>query len=375
MSGLYLHIPFCRQACAYCDFHFSTNTGLKSPMIQAMKQEMALRAPALRAPLATVYFGGGTPSLLSAAEINELMDEIHRFWRVEPGAEITLEANPDDLTPEFFSALKDTPVNRLSIGIQSFDQNHLLSMNRAHNASQALSALEGAAAQYIDFSLDLIYGIPGMTVEQWAQHIQRALSFRPTHVSAYALTQEPKTLMDHEIKKGVRPALSEALAADHFDVLVQSMEQGGYAHYEISNFARDGYYARNNTAYWQGKPYVGIGPSAHSFDGFSRSWNVSNNPQYIKSLSQGITPQTVEVLTEADRYNELVMTGLRTIWGVDPQSLPGALRPYFAEVTQPLLAQGVLQNKGGQLALAPDQWFKADGWAAALFYVADASTK
>ena len=344
-------------------------------MIQAMKQEMALRAPAQRAPLATVYFGGGTPSLLSAAEINELMDEIHRHWQVEPGAEITLEANPDDLTPEYFRALKDTSINRLSLGIQSFDQNHLVSMNRAHNTSQALSALEGAAAQFSDFSLDLIYGIPGMTVEQWAEHIQRALSFRPTHVSAYALTQEPKTLMDHEIKKGVRPALSEALAADHFDVLVQSMERGGYAHYEISNFARDGFYARNNTAYWQGKSYVGIGPSAHSFDGFSRSWNVSNNPQYIKSLSQGITPQTVEVLSESDRYNELVMTGLRTIWGVDPQTLPDALRPYFTEVTQPLLAQGVLQYKGGQLALAPDQWFKADGWAAALFYVADASTK
>ena len=317
MAGIYIHIPFCKQACHYCDFHFSTSTKSKSEILGALNTEIMMRKEEFKNDVVeTIYFGGGTPSILSVDEINELIDCVYKNYNVTENPEITLEANPDDLNLDAIQKLANSKVNRLSIGVQSFFEEDLKLMNRAHNANEAKKCLEVARQYFDNISLDLIYGIPGMSEGKWIQNIEMALSFDVPHVSTYALTVEPKTALFSFIKKGIISAPDDDVAQEHFEILVQKMEEAGFIHYELSNFAKENYFSKNNSSYWLGKKYMGIGPSAHSYDGEKRGWNVSNNTLYVKSILKGSLPMETEILTKTDRYNEYIMTGLRTIWGI-----------------------------------------------------------
>ncbi|WP_146870338.1 radical SAM family heme chaperone HemW, partial [Flavobacterium branchiophilum] len=318
MSGIYLHIPFCKQACHYCDFHFSTVLKHQSNWVTALGRELELRKNEFQnTAVSTIYFGGGTPSLLTIKELEYILDQIKKQYEVVPQPEITLEANPDDLTAEKLKQYLHLGINRLSIGVQSFFDDDLTMMNRAHSASEALKGLQLATQYFDNISIDLIYGIPNMSAQKWLHNIQTAIHLGIPHISSYALTVEPKTMLHHLIQKAVLPPLNDELASEHFQILVQELTQNGFIHYELSNFSKPNYFSQNNSAYWLGKKYLGFGPSAHSFDGTSRSWNVSNNNLYIKSLEQNKLPSEMEILTQNDLYNEYVMTGLRTIWGVD----------------------------------------------------------
>ena len=323
MSGIYIHIPFCKQACHYCDFHFSTSLKKKDEMVAALAKEIQLRSnPITHHPspitesIETIYFGGGTPSILSIADLKFLIDEVYRNYKVVENPEITVEANPDDLDLETIRQLANLSVNRLSIGIQSFFEDDLKLMNRAHNAEEAKKCLEFAKHYFDNISIDLIYGIPNMSSKKWVQNIETALSFGVPHISSYALTVEPKTALHSFIQKGIIAAPDDEVAHEHFQILVDKLSENGFIHYELSNFGKENFFSKNNTSYWLGKKYIGIGPSAHSYDGTNRGWNVSNNSQYIKSIQENIVPIAFETLTKTDRYNEDVMTGLRTIWGV-----------------------------------------------------------
>lgn len=322
MSGIYLHIPFCKQACHYCDFHFSTSLAKKKPLLQAIISELILRKEELQEPIETIYFGGGTPSLLSIEELQLILNTIVENYTVINNPEITLEANPDDLVQEngtkksIYEQYLKLGINRLSIGIQSFFETDLKLMNRAHNATEAEKCLEEASSYFNNITVDLIYGIPNMTNQKWEQNIRKALSFGVNHISSYALTVEPKTALESFIKKGKIDAPKDAVAHDHFNILVQILEQNNFIHYELSNFGKPTYFSKHNTSYWLGKPYLGIGPSAHSYNGKQRSWNVANNTKYIKALQEKKLPSTYETLSVNDRCNEYIMTGLRTIFGV-----------------------------------------------------------
>ncbi|RMZ50974.1 radical SAM family heme chaperone HemW [Flavobacteriaceae bacterium PRS1] len=317
MSGIYIHIPFCKQACYYCDFHFSTSLKKKDELVKALAKELILRKGELQnQTIETIYFGGGTPSLLTIDELRLLIDSIYLNYFVSDNPEITIEANPDDLSKQKLNDLTTSRINRLSIGIQSFFEDDLQSMNRAHSSQEAKQCLEEATKHFSNITIDLIYGIPNMSIEKWNENLQTTFSFGVNHISSYALTVEPKTALASFIKKGTYPPIDDDLALQHFDLLMAETEQQGFVHYEISNFGKKGYFSKHNTSYWQGKSYLGIGPSAHSFNGKQRSWNVSNNTMYIKSIQDNTLPSKVETLSKQDRYNEYLMTGLRTIWGV-----------------------------------------------------------
>lgn len=324
MSGIYIHIPFCKQACHYCDFHFSTSMKKAAEMVLALAKEIVMRKNELldcaRSDkdelVETIYFGGGTPSRLQISELRLLIDAIYEHYKVVENPEITLEANPDDLSEEYLIALKQIGVNRLSIGIQSFFEEDLQMMNRAHNSAEAKKCLELASQYFDNISLDLIYGIPGMSNEKWKQNIETALRFNIPHISSYALTVEPKTALNKLIQTGKIAEPKDEVASEHFMILVEILEKNGFVHYELSNFGKPDFFSKNNSAYWLGKKYIGIGPSAHSYDGISRSWNVANNVLYIKSIEGNQLPNETEKLSVEDRYNEYIMTGLRTIWGV-----------------------------------------------------------
>ena len=317
MSGIYIHIPFCKQACHYCDFHFSTNLKKKEEMVLALAKEIQLRKNEFQDEIVeTIYFGGGTPSILSIEDLRSLIDEVYRNYKVVENPEITVEANPDDLTENRIIELSKNKVNRLSIGIQSFFEDDLKMMNRAHNAEEAKKCLETATQYFDNISIDLIYGIPEMSNEKWLQNIETALSFGVPHISSYALTVEPKTALHSFIQKGIIPQPEDEVAQEHFHILVDKLSENGFIHYELSNFGKENYFSKNNSSYWLGKKYIGIGPSAHSYDGKNRGWNISNNSLYIKSIQENKLPIEIETLTKTDRYNEYIMTGLRTIWGI-----------------------------------------------------------
>ena len=317
MSGIYIHIPFCKQACHYCDFHFSTSMKKKDKMVLALAKEIQMRKSEFENEVVeTIYFGGGTPSRLTIADLRLQMDSIYKNYKVAENPEITLEANPDDLSDDYLIELSKIGINRLSIGIQSFFEDDLQLMNRAHDSAEARKCLEIATQYFDNISLDLIYGIPGMSNEKWRQNIETALSFGIPHISSYALTVEPKTALNKLIQTGKIDKPKDEVAEAHFQILVETLEANGFIHYELSNFGKENYFSKNNSAYWLGKKYLGIGPSAHSYDGISRSWNVSNNAIYLKSLEENKLPNEIEILSKSDRYNEYIMTGLRTIWGV-----------------------------------------------------------
>lgn len=379
MSGIYLHIPFCKQACHYCDFHFSTSLKKKSEMIEAIVNELLLRKNEFRDEVVeTIYFGGGTPSLLSIEELQLLLDTIYGNYRVGDNPEITLEANPDDLVSvraesrtTTFKDYKSIGINRLSIGIQSFFEDDLKLMNRAHNSKEAEACLTEATRYFDNISIDLIYGMPNMDNAKWIKNIEKALSFNIPHISSYALTVEPKTALASFIKKGTVKAVDDTVVEEHFNILNKTLIEAGYASYEISNFGKPGFFSKHNTSYWQGKKYMGIGPSAHSFDGEHRGWNIKNNIKYIKAISERKLPMEIETLTIANQYNEYVMTGLRTIWGV---SLSKIKLDFGEKYHQHILKEAkkhienkVLQLDGDVLLTTQKGKFLCDGIASDLF--------
>ena len=374
MSGIYIHIPFCKQACHYCDFHFSTSMKKKDELIDALILEIELRKGEFKnTTLETIYFGGGTPSLLSSEEIKRIIDSVYNNYNVSGDPEITLEANPDDLNNERIIELSKSPVNRLSIGIQSFHEKDLKLMNRAHNAQEAIQCLKEATKYFNNISLDLIYGIPNTTNKEWEQNIDIALGFGVNHISSYALTVEPKTALASFIEKGVIDNVDDALAQEQFHILVDKLESQNFVHYELSNFGKPGFFSRNNSAYWQGKKYIGIGPSAHSFNGKERGWNVRNNTKYIKSIQNNELPIETETLTETDQYNEYVMTGLRTVWGVSIKKVKTdfgiTFETYLLQQAQKHINEHLLYIEDEKLKVTKKGKFLSDGIASDLFKI------
>ena len=387
-AGIYIHIPFCKQACHYCDFHFSTSMKKKEEMVLALAKELQLRKNEFQVDsefsgVETIYFGGGTPSVLTVDEIQFLIDTVREHYAVAQNPEITLEANPDDLSEENLIAFAEIGINRLSIGVQSFFEEDLKLMNRAHDSAQAKKCLEIATRYFDNISLDLIYGIPDpsqngeqakqMTNERWQQNIETALSFGIPHISSYALTVEPKTALNKLIQTGKVASPNDEVAQEHFMILVETLEANGFVHYELSNFGKENYFSRNNSAYWLGKKYIGIGPSAHSYDGDSRSWNVANNALYLKSLQNDELPNEVEKLTLEDRYNEYIMTGLRTIWGVSlvriEQEFGAQYLDYLKQQSQKFIVDGLLSITDDILKPTLKGKFLTDGIASDLFYL------
>ena len=374
MAGIYIHIPFCKQACHYCDFHFSTSMKKKDAMILALANEIKLRKWEFENQIVeTIYFGGGTPSILQIADLRFLIDEVFKNYSVIKNPEITLEANPDDLTEDRIIELSKTKINRLSIGIQSFFEDDLKLMNRAHNAEEAKKCLEMATQYFDTISLDLIYGIPGMTNENWKKNIEMTLSFGIPHISSYALTVEPKTALHKLIQTGKIEKPNDELAQEHFSILVEMLEANDFIHYELSNFGKENYFSKNNSSYWLGKKYIGIGPSAHSYNGISRSWNVSNNSLYIKAIQENQLPNEEETLTITDQYNEYIMTGLRTIWGVSLDKIKMdfgiTYLDYLMIQVQKFLNDDLVFIEDNVLKPTKKGKFLTDGIASDLFYL------
>ena len=317
MAGIYLHIPFCKQACNYCDFHFSTTMKMKVDFVKAIIQEIELRKDVFANKfISSIYFGGGTPSLLSKEELDMIFEKLYKSFTINADAEITLEANPDDLNFDKILQLKDTPINRLSIGVQSFRDEDLKYMNRAHTAIEALNSIKMAQdSGFQNITIDLIYGTPGMSNEDWKYNLRKSFSLNLPHISSYALTVEEKTPLYYQILKNNIDPVDEQQSADQFKILIDEMLRYDYEQYEISNFCKDNSYSKHNTSYWKKDHYLGLGPSAHSYFGNSRLWNVSNNVKYIKALSASQLPLVKENLNTQDMYNEYIMTSLRTKWG------------------------------------------------------------
>lgn len=374
MAGIYIHIPFCKKACHYCNFYFSTSAQYRDEMVDCLLAEMELQRSYLAAqPISTIYFGGGTPSILPAQDIKRLLDKAGSLFEVTTSPEITLEANPDDLTPEKLEELTSAGINRLSIGVQSFREEDLRWMNRAHNAEQALTSIVNARAAGIEnISIDLIYGGPTLTNEGWKENVAKAIELGVPHLSCYALTVEPGTALDYFIEKKKIPPVDPDKAAQHFEMLMNWVSDAGYEHYEISNFAQPGKHSRHNSSYWKGQPYLGLGPSAHSYNGQSRQWNVANNPLYMQNIRKGQVPFEIEELTPSMKLNEFIMISLRTAAGCNLEEIA---ERFGEEKSRQLLAagsefigKGWMMLEGVTLKLTRQGKFFADGIAASLFF-------
>ena len=374
MSGIYIHIPFCKQACFYCDFHFSTSLKKKDELVNSLIHEIELRKDELNNDvIQTIYFGGGTPSMLSQAEIDAIIAAVYKNHTVVTHPEVTLEANPDDLTEEKILELAKSRINRLSIGIQSFLERDLKLMNRAHNAEEAKKSLSLATQHFKNISVDLIYGIPGLSNEEWKKNIETALSFGIPHISSYALTVEPKTALASYIKKGIIDDVDDDQAQEQFHLLLDELMKHNFIHYELSNFGKEGFFSENNSSYWQGKSYLGIGPSAHSFDGKRRSWNVRNNSKYIEAIKQEKLPIEREILTITDQYNEYIMTGLRTIWGISLEKVKNDFGTkyydYLLLQSEKFRKEDLLYIEDEKLKTTKKGKFLSDGISADLFKI------
>ncbi|MEM6525219.1 MAG: radical SAM family heme chaperone HemW [Bacteroidota bacterium] len=373
MAGIYIHIPFCKQACFYCDFHFSTNQQSKAEMVNAINQELFLRKDYLETEkVETIYFGGGTPSLLSKDEISDILSTIHENFQVKDNSEVTLEANPDDLSHKKLEKMYDCGINRLSIGVQSFDTEVLKSLNRAHNAEEAASCL--IKAQKVGFqniSIDLIYGIPGRSNDQWIKDLDQATFYSPQHISAYGLTIEPHTIFGKWSNEGKFPKLDDDQSAQQFEIMLDYLRKAGFEQYEISNFSLPGFHSKHNSSYWQQKKYLGVGPSAHSYNGESRQFNINKNALYIKRINNGTIPATKESLSATDQVNEYLMTTLRTKWGSDITELRKKYDINLIErqssYISDLRSRGYLQIKKDHLILTDKGKLLADKISADLF--------
>ena len=365
MAGIYIHIPFCKQACHYCNFHFATSLYHKNELVTALLKEIELQQDYLEEEIVeTIYIGGGTPSLLEIEELRLVLDAIRDKFQVTPDAELTLEANPDDITQEKLAGWKTIGINRLSIGVQSFFEEDLRWMNRAHSAEQAIDNLQLAREQFDNITMDLIYGTPQLTNEKWKKNVDTAIALNIPHLSCYALTVEPKTPLDKMIRQQQSPAVNPDQQSEQFLLLMQWMEEAGYEHYEISNFAKPGKRSRHNSSYWQGKKYIGLGPSAHSFNGRSRQWNIANNQRYIESIGKGIIPFEKEELTRTQQLNEYIMTALRTSEGIN-LSITGE---ELAQKSIKYLDAGLMKREKNCLVLTREGKLLADGIAAELFF-------
>jgi len=369
VAGIYIHIPFCKQACSYCNFHFTTSLRRKNELVAALLSEIELRKDYLKGDsIDTIYFGGGTPSLLTPADHAALIGKTYTTFKTSPNPEITLESNPDDISEEKLKDWKGADINRLSIGIQSFFEEDLKWMNRAHTAQQAADSLWSAVKHFDNITVDLIYGTPLLTNEKWERNIDRVISESIAHLSCYALTVEPKTLLYKLIKEQKTPDIDPDKQSEQFLLLMQRMEQAGYEHYEISNFAKPGSRSKHNSSYWGGKKYLGVGPSAHSFDGTSRQWNIANNNTYIDSIENGIIPYEKEILTPTQQLNEYIMTSLRTMEGLDLNVAEDAVGNQLRTGSRKFIERGLMTEEKGHLKLTSEGKLLADGIAAELFF-------
>ncbi|HEY6504839.1 MAG TPA: radical SAM family heme chaperone HemW [Chitinophagaceae bacterium] len=375
MAGIYIHIPFCRQACHYCNFHFSTSLRYKNDLVAALLKEMELQKEYFgNEHIETVYFGGGTPSLLETADLRSQITQTRDCYIVSEVAEFTLETNPDDINEAKLIDWKQAGINRLSIGIQSFFDEDLQWMNRAHNAEQAMNNLQLAKKYFNNITIDLIYGTPDLTDEKWKHNVETALSIGIPHLSCYALTVEPKTPLQKMISQGKAKDVNPDQQSEQFLLLMQWMEEAGYEHYEISNYSKPGFRSRHNSSYWstgadgQGKKYLGIGPSAHSFDGNSRQWNIANNAVYIESINKGVVPFEKEILTPVQKLNEYIMTSLRTSEGLNIDEVDQELRSRLIDKTRKYTEGNLMQQMGNVFVLTKEGKLLADGIAAGLFF-------
>ena len=347
MAGIYIHIPFCRQKCYYCDFYKTVNTNQTDTFISTLEKETVLRKSYIsEEKVKTIYFGGGTPSVLTEKQLSAVFKFLHEYFFVVPDAEITFEANPDDLTKEYLQMLKNTGINRLSIGIQSFQNEHLKKMNRRHNAEQAIKSIEIAASVgFSNLSADLIYGLPGLTLQEWKSSLQQIFRLPVVHLSAYHLTYHQGTPFYTWLKKGTLRELSENESIEQFNLLIDEAEKAGFEQYEISNFARNEQYSKHNSAYWSGEKYLGLGPSAHSFNGDSRRWNIAHLDRYIHGIENNTTWFEEEILSENDRFNEYILTRLRTKWGISVQEIAKRFGLKYARLVEKEAAKYLLSGK------------------------------
>ena len=371
MAGIYVHIPFCKQSCYYCNFHFSTSDKKRGEVLNAIEHEIAQKARLSNEKISTIYFGGGTPSILDVKQINSIINKIYEEFKVEENAEITLEANPDDLKSSKVIDLSKTKINRLSIGVQSFIDRELKAMNRAHDSKKAMKSLELSKKYFDNISIDLIYGVPDSTLETWAYNLEVTMGFDVNHVSTYALTIEPKTALESFVRKLIVDMPKEGLIYKQYNLINEKLEPRGFINYEVCSFAKENFFSKNNSAYWLRKKYIGIGPSAHSFDGKSRSWNISNNKKYVEHINDGRSYHKREELTTIDQYNEYVMTGFRTIWGVSTEFLETnfnlKFKHYFIEKIQKHIDQKNIVLNDNVYTTTNKGRFLADGIASDLF--------
>ena len=374
MSNLYFHYPFCKQACHYCNFHFSTNQKQVDQLWYSMQRELEIRFDEVKVPLQSIYFGGGSPSLLPPNKIASLLDRVKAQHSIHDSLEITMEVNPDDVTREYLKEIKQAGVNRLSLGIQSFQEKDLQLMNRAHTVDNALNALEWVSDIFLNFSIDLIYGIPNSTLKEWEENLNKALEFNPPHISTYALTVEEKTALYHQVEKGEVLLVDEDEVKEQYDLMRNRLEELNFINYEFSNFGKEDFFSVNNQNYWNGRPYIGIGPSAHSYDGVSiRSWNVSNNHKYISSIEKGELDREEESLSKKDQFNEYIMTGLRKIEGLSLEYIELTYGKMYADYFEAQVSRHLKERNffwdGDFLKITPKAKFLTDGLAADLFII------
>ena len=373
MAGIYIHIPFCKQSCHYCNFHFSTSTKNKDEVLEAIEKEIKQKGQTTNEAISTIYFGGGTPSILDVSEINSIIKRIYKEFNVESEAEITIEANPDDLNKEKIINLSLTEINRLSIGVQSFIDKELKIMNRAHDSKKALNSIEISKKYFNNISIDLMYGVPESTLESWTNNLDTVSQFDINHISSYALTLEPKTALESFVRKLIVDMPEEGLVYDQYNLINKKLEPLGFINYEVCSFAKENFFSKNNSAYWLRKKYIGIGPSAHSFDGKSRSWNISNNKKYIDQIKKGKSFYKKEKLSKVDQYNEYVMTGFRTIWGVSANFIENnfnsKFKNYFTDRIQKHIDQKNIIVKDDIYTTTNEGRFLADGISSDLFLV------
>jgi len=375
LASIYIHIPYCKQQCTYCNFHFRIVQNDKAEMLKSIKKEIEMRQAYLNGTtISSIYFGGGTPSILNKEELNSLVNTLYRHFTIDTEAEITLECNPDDLNTKMLSDLKEIGINRLSIGIQSFDDADLKFMNRSHNVKEALECIRLAKkAGFDNITIDLIYGLPNQSNEKWKQNLKQMLALDIQHFSAYALTIEPKTALKHLIDKKKVTPLEEKITVEHFNTLVQIATENNFIHYEISNFGKEGFFSNHNTAYWKNQYYLGVGPSAHSFNGKSRQWNIASNKQYIEKVNANSSYFEMEELSNAQQYNEYIFTALRTMWGVELNYIAAQFgvdaQKYFKKQVQNWKNQEKIKQLNNNYTLTEKGKLYADAIASDLFIV------
>ena len=375
MAGIYIHIPFCAKRCLYCDFFSSTDMQFKTPYIQAIIREMELRKDYIdNEPIETIYFGGGTPSQLGEKDFEKIFDAINRIFDTSQCQEITLEANPDDMTPEYVASLQKLPFNRISMGVQSFQEKDLRFLNRRHNREQAIRAVALCKEHGIsNINIDLIYGLPGQTLDEWSLNLEEAIQLDVPHISAYHLIYEERTALYKLLKEGGITPVDEELSVSLFSTLINRLTKAGYLHYEISNFARPGYISQHNSSYWLGKKYIGIGAAAHSYNGSNRLWSVSSLPLYLKGIATETPAVEIEELDENTQYNDFIITRLRTMWGIQLQKIKELFGEekwnYLKHQAEPYLQQDLLNLQNEPLKLSKKGIFISDGILSDLLWI------